>query len=426
MSYKIAYLVSRFPHLPETFILREMIELERQGWEIALYPLIRQHQAVIHQEARAWLPRARWLPYFSPAVLRANIKQLASDPGRFAETASQALGGNLFSQKFLVRALALLPKAIMAACQMQQEGIAHIHAHYATHPALVAWIIHRLTGIRYSLSVHAHDIFVDTTMLERKLQGAEFIVAISEFNRDYLARLYGAWILKKIHVIHCGIDLARYRLCSGPAQNGEPFELLAIGSLQPYKGHRYLIQACALLKERGLPIHCRIIGEGGEHRNLERQIASAGLAEQVELLGARSQEEVAQLLTTAHAYVQPSVVANRGKMEGIPVALMEALACQLPVVATRLSGVPELVHPDETGYLVPPGDAQALAEALAGIYANPRQAASLAKAGRELVRKEFELQMNVERLAWLFAQVIEPQAPSMHPQDVTQWKFTSI
>jgi glycosyltransferase involved in cell wall biosynthesis len=187
-----------------------------------------------------------------------------------------------------------------------------------------------------------------------------------------------------------------------------------------------LIQACALLKERGLPFRCRIIGGGEERHSLERQIASAGLAGQVELLGARPQEEVARLLSNAQAYVQPSVVTDRGKMEGIPVALMEALACQLPVVATQLSGVPELVRPGKTGYLVPPGDAGALAEALAGIYANPGEATMLAKAGRELVRKEFELQMNVERLAWLFAQVVEPQAHKMHPQDVTQWKFTSI
>ena len=150
------------------------------------------------------------------------------------------------------------------------------------------------------------------------------------------------------------------------------------------------------------------------------------MAGQVELLGALSQEEVARLLPTAHVCVQPSVVDKRGKMEGIPVALMEALACQLPVVATQLSGVPELVRSGKTGTLVPPGDARVLADALAGIYANPGQAAAMAKAGRELVRKEFELQMNVERLAWLFAQTIEPQAPRLHSQDVSQWKFTSI
>ncbi len=407
MPQKIAYVMSRFPHLPETFILREMIELERQEtpsgqrWEVALYPLIFQKQAFIHPEAQPWLARVRWKPFLSAAVLRDNGRLLLRHPGAYAGLWAQVLRENISNLNFLARAIAILPQAVRMARAMQIEKVSHIHAHYASHPALAAWLIHRLTGLSYSLTVHAHDIFVRTAMLPTKLRAASFIVAISEYNREYLASLVGEWVRQRIHVIHCGIEPQLY-LPDGHGRSG-PFKIVNVGSLQPYKGQTFLVQACKHLAERGIPFKCQIVGGGEERQRLERLIKKLGLVEHVELTGPLTQAQVAALLVQADCYVQPSIITSSGKMEGIPVALMEALACQTPCIATSISGVPELIQPDKTGYLVPPGDALALADAMEQVYRHPETANSLAAAGRALVLQEYELQTNVRQLAALFS-----------------------
>lgn len=411
MAPRVAYLMSRFPHLPETFILREMTELEQQGWQVALYPLILQEQPVVHAEAEPWLARARRLPFISSKILAENARSLLQQPHRYSQSAGQALWENSRSAKFFSRTVALFPKAVYAARQMQREGVNHIHAHYATHPALVAWLIHRLTGISYSITVHAHDIFVQRAMLATKLREATFIAAISHYNVDFLAHTIGPWVRDKTRIVRCGIVPDHYPLRHHLPTPGEPFEIISVGSLQPYKGHPVLLRACALLRDRGIPVRCRIIGEGQERPRLEQMIEELGLASHVSLLGAQPQEAVARLLPTAHCYVQPSIIEPSGKMEGIPVALMEALACALPVVATSISGIPELVRPGETGYLAPPADSLALANALAEIYQQPERADKLGRAGRELVRQEFELKSNVRRLSNLFNQVITARQP---------------
>ena len=200
MTAKIAYIVSRFPHLPETFILREMNAIEKLARQIVLFPLIRQHQTIVHTEAEDWIERAHYKPYVSLAVLKANLIAFIKNPRRFLAVFGQIIVENLRSFQFLIRAIMLFPKAVAISEDMEAEGVKHIHAHYATHPALVAWIIHQFSGTPYSLTVHAHDIFVCRVMLDTKLREAEFIVAISEFNRNYLEENLGAWISKKIHI----------------------------------------------------------------------------------------------------------------------------------------------------------------------------------------------------------------------------------
>lgn len=407
MKRRIAYIMSRFPHLPETFILREMQAMENLGWDIALYPLIRQNQPVVHPQAQPWIPRARRLNFISPAIIAANARALCQRPRVYGGLWWRTLGENRSSPNFLIRAAVLMPQAVYAARLMQREGIVHIHAHYATHPALMAWIIHHLTGISYSITVHAHDIFVRTAMLATKLRDASFIAAISDYNRNHIVRLVGEWVCAKTHLVHCGIAPEEYTPRTQPHQVGERFEIISVGSLQAYKGHRYLIEACARLRAAAIPFHCRIIGDGAERARLMRLIAERNLGDQVELLGAQTQDRVAQLLPTAHCYVQPSIVAPSGKMEGIPVSLMEALACHLPVIATAISGIPELVRPAETGELVPPADADALADALIRVYCHPALAWMRAHAGRELVLREFDLQTNVRQLDALMERAVQ-------------------
>lgn len=399
---RVAYVMSRFPHLPETFILREMVALEAQGHQLSLYPLLVQQQPVIHPEARPWLARAFSLS--AAQLVAANVRALARNPRSLPALWLEMVRELRRSPGNLLRALYIFPRAVAAAQAMRAEGIEHIHAHYATHPALFAWLVSRMTGIRYSVTVHAHDIFVDQTMLGRKLGDAAFVVAISQYNRDFLARRLGPWILDRTHLVHCGVLPERY--ASTPATHpaaSRRLELLSIGSLQPYKGQRYLLQALARLRDLGVPFHCRIAGEGEERPQLEALRAALGLDGRVELAGACTEEQVAALLARANCYVQPSVVAPSGKMEGIPVALMEALAAGLPVIASDLSGIPELVQPGRTGYLVPPADSAALADCLAHVHRRPEEAAALAAAGRELVVNCFNIRTNARRLAGLFS-----------------------
>lgn len=409
MSGVIAYVMSRFPHLPETFILREMDALEDLGWEIALYPLIRQQQSVTHDQAQRWVDRACISPFFSGEVLWSNLNTLFHKPVTYIVTAFRVVWENILNPKFLLRALVLFPKAVHMATQMSQEKVDHIHAHYATHPALVAWIINQLSGISYSVTVHAHDIYVHKTMLKTKLGDATFLIPISEFNRRYLENEVGISVKNKAHVIHCGIDPDWYSDGEGKNDSENVFSILNIGSLQTYKGQKYLLEACSILAQRGVPIHCKIIGEGEQRAALEAYIAAKKLESYVTLMGALSQEDVARLIPRADCYIQPSVIDPSGKMEGIPVAIMEAFAAGIPVIATDISGISELVQPNLTGFLVPERDAGALADAIQAVYDDLDYSRKLASRGQELVLSEFNLKNNVNRLSLKFNQIVAEQ-----------------
>ena len=406
---KIAYIVSRFPHLPEVFILREMEALKAMGRQIELYPLICQKQSVIHKEAAPWIKQAHRIPFLSLGIIKANIRTLNRTPGLYLSTLTRALWENCISLRALIKTMVLIPKSFYMAVLIKDQGIGHIHAHFATHPALTAWIIHRMTGISYSITVHAHDIFAHKAMLETKINEAAFIAAISNFNRNYLAEKIGDRIRHKIAVVRCGITPEHYEQPIKIRQPGQRFKLICTGSLQPYKGQKDLIKACAMLRDNGLDFCCRIIGEGEERPSLEKLITSLHLDDHVMLLGAKTQNEVAALLKTAHCYVQPSIIMPSGKMEGIPVALMEAMATGLPVVATSISGIPELVRNEETGYTLAPGDPRQLAACIKQVHRHPDQAVKRAQKARQLVLDEFNIEKNAQRLSHLFSKSINRQ-----------------
>ena len=393
--------MSRFPHLPETFIVREMNELTHQGWDVSLYPLIRQDPAVVHRSAEKWKSLAHRLPYLSLGVLCANIDWFFRRPFRYVSTFFRAVLENVTCPNYLVRMLALFPKSVYAASLMQVEGIQHVHAHYASHPALAAWIIHRLTGITYSITAHAHDIYVRQNMLATKVKDAVFVVAISKYNREFLARLCGEGVRGKIHVIHCGVALNRFER-RPPSTPHTPMRVVSVGSLQPYTGQSFLVEAFALLRDRGVPATCTIVGHGNMADSLRALIREHDLDDVVQLAGMKTEDEVAACLREADCYVQPSVVTPEGKMEGIPVAIMEAMASGVPVVATAISGVPELVRAGETGRIVPPEDASALADAIADVWQNPGDSARMSEAAHSLVMEEFEIAGTVKSLSETF------------------------
>jgi glycosyltransferase involved in cell wall biosynthesis len=305
----------------------------------------------------------------------------------------------------------LFPRAAWLARRFKETGVTHIHAHYATHTALVAWLIHQMTGIPYSVTVHAHDIFVEKPMLATKLLGSVFVSAISEFNRQYLEDLLGPWVRQKTQIVRCGIDPSYYRENEFDRTQTGRLEIISVGSLQPYKGHIFLVNACSELQKRSIPFRCRIVGGGDLRSMLEHAIQENHLEDRVELMGPRTQDEVSQLLRTANCYVQPSIVTPSGKMEGIPVALMEAMASGIPVVATSISGIPELVKHGDTGWLVPPEDVAALADVLSQIHQDPVEAQKRARSGRRWVLDEFDLSSNAKRLSLLFNQASLSSSP---------------
>ena len=401
MANRIAYILSRFPKVSETFILREIIALENKGVEIELYPLILEKQAVVHPEAKPWLEKLCYFPWMSVDVFRANIRSFIRAPFRYLQLWGSTMLGNGSNFKFLARAFIIFPKAVRMAEEMQKQGIQHIHAHFATHPTLTAWIIHNLTGISYSVTVHAHDIFVTQTMLKTKLEKASFIISISEFNRRFLAEHIGKEIVENIKIIHCGIELAMYAEKTD-CPIDQKMCIKSIGSLEDYKGMSYLIEACALLVEHDIPFECEIIGEGEKRASLEALIKKHSLENLVSLAGAKTQNEVANALAKANCYVQPSIIIESGKMEGIPVSIMEALGSGLPVIASDISGIHELIRPGETGYLVPEKVPGKLADTLLYIFQHPKEALQLAKNGQKLVEQEYNLEINSSRVALLF------------------------
>lgn len=398
---RIAYLMSRFPHLPETFILREMIEIDNLGWEITVYPLIRQKQQVVHEDAARFFHRVRNANLISPKLMAVNFQRFIRAPSVYLHTLGIVLWRNLRSPGFLLRSLIIFPAAVWMAGDMEARGIARMHVHYATHPALAAWVINRFTGIPFTITVHAHDIFVDQTMLAEKLEAAEHIITISDYNRCFLARKVGEYLLEKSKTIHCGVIPAKYGR-GEDACRSEVFRLLSIGSLQEYKGQKHLVEACRRLKRQGMQLRCTIIGSGHLRKKLESRIEQAGLESEVELAGPKTEVEVAEYLASADCYVQPSIIVASGKMEGIPVSLMEAMASGVPVVASRISGIPELVQADETGLLVAPGDSEALAEAIRSLALDDGLRMRLVNNAKKLINKEFNLQRNVRKLMDLF------------------------
>ncbi len=360
----IAVLVSRFPLVTETFILREIIEMERQGQPVVLVPMIRENPSVIHEAARPWIDRALFTPWMFRFPLRTLPLLL------------RLILGTLRRPATLLRTIALFPKSVWLAGELQRRGVTHLHAHFATHPTTMALIISKLTGIPFSFTVHAHDIQLDRSLLGWKIRESAFVRSISEFNRRFLLDLYPN---ARIEVIHVGVPK---RAASGLRERQLA---LCVAAHKPYKGLRHLIEACRLLRSEGVTFTCDIIGDGPQRPELER----LNHDHVVNLLGARTEDEVAKLMSESTLVVLPSVVAPDGQMEGIPVALMEALAMGVPVVSTRIAGIPELVR--DGGLLVPPGDARSLADAMRSLLENPEHAAAMGARGRAFVEREFAL-----------------------------------
>ena len=395
----IAYIVSRFPKLTETFVLYEIAELQRLGLEVLILPLQVTRERIVHPEAARMGTAVRAVPWMSIRTLAINLKWLLRHPVRYIGTWLRAVTGTLGSAKFLAGAILFFPKAVVFADMAQRLRIAHIHAHFASHPAMVAWMVHRLCGISYSFTAHGTDLHADQHMLRRKAREAAFAVTISDYNFRFIAAQCGDDVARRFQVIRCGVDLAVFSASRAAAIPGDRLRILCIAAFREVKGHRHLIDACARLRDRGVAFDCRLVGYGHLQRALECQIRDLGLEDLVRIAGPMPRPEVARLLGESDVVALTSVQVRSGSREGIPVALMEAMACGLPVVASRLSGIPELVEDGVTGCLVPPGDPDAIATAMERLAANPALREQLGRDARRQIEKSYDLSRNAQVLA---------------------------
>jgi colanic acid/amylovoran biosynthesis glycosyltransferase len=397
---RIAYLVSRFPATTETFVLRELNGVARE-LDVELHALFPPPaDDIVQPDAQQWVDRLQ-RPGAGEGML-ALAGWLVRRPVRTLGTIATVAAGHVRHPRILVRALATVPLAAAHARRFQRTEIAHVHAHFATYPALTAWIAHRLAGVSYSFTPHAHDLFVHQAMLARKAADAAFVVGISEFNRRFLHEHVGAGL--NVPIVHYGIDPSRFAFRVRPENGSVPPRIACVARLLPYKGHSVLLQAIAGAEPPLAGARLELVGDGPSRDELEREAVRLGVGDRVRFHGSVPEPEVAAVLAEADVFALPSIIAPDGDMEGIPNALIEAMAAGLPAVSTYQSGVPELIDDGRTGYLAQPGDVDGLREALVRALTEPDPAAR-ARAARAVVEAEFSTQRSAGRLVELFRAV---------------------
>jgi glycosyltransferase involved in cell wall biosynthesis len=401
---RIAYIMSQFPKISETFVLYEMLEMERLGAAVEVFPLRRGPRGPRHPEAVAYEERAHFIPALSWEAVKALLRGVARDPAGCLRVYREVLWGTRRSRKFFLGALLYFPKCVAMAERMQALGVDHIHAHFASHPALAALIVHRLTGIPYSFTAHGSDLHVDRRMLDAKVDAAAFVVAVSSYNRELICETCGEGARDKVVVIHCGADASVFAARNGhqPDAGGHDGErkirIVCVASFEEVKGHTYLLHACRLLLDRGVEPRCDLVGSGPLLSRMKDEARRLGIDRYVTFHGALPRDQVGRIVSAADVAVLASYPTRSGRREGIPVALMEAMMSGLPVVASGLSGIPELVLHERTGFLVPPGDPWALSERLECLADAPLLRRRFGEAGRARVAEAFDLRGNVRLL----------------------------
>lgn len=393
----VALLVKRFPKLSETFVLEEVLGLERLGVPLRIYTLAPPSDELAHPavaQVRAPVVPVPASPLREPMSFAVrHLHEAAAAPWRYLRALFNAVTRGRAGWRDFARAGWL-------AGQLRADGAAHLHTHFISTPADVAELVSAMSGLPFSISAHAKDIYLSRPDdLNRKLHAARFTVTCTEFNCRVLRRLAPTASVQRMY--H-GIDAGAFHPSRRAVPSLVPM-ILSVGRLVEKKGLDTLIEACRLLRGRGVPFRCEIVGYGAERERLAALIERHGLADQVQLAGKLTREQVIDRYARAAVYVQPSRVAADGDRDGIPNVLLEAMAMGLPVVATRISGIPEVVKHRNNGLLVGAEDPSALADAVQQLVETPVLAAQLGRHARETVTRDFDNDRNLRVVLGLLA-----------------------
>jgi len=390
---EVAYLLERFPSFGQTFCYREVAELERQGTRVHVYSIRRP----VDEPRQNWddqlVRKVHYLPEEN-ALVR-EVDRLVRE-GRVSDTTRETVEKWGRQSDFL-----RLYQAIYVGQRLQQNGIRHLHAHFAGMAARTAFWINQFFGIQYSFTAHANDIFAPrdfVVSLAKLLANAAAIVTVSDYAAEFLRDRFPE-VFSKVHRIYNGVDLSRFH----PVDFGSGIPaIVSIGRLIEKKGFADLINACRLLKPRGRGFVCEIIGEGPLENALRSQIARDDLESCVKLAGPRTQSQIALSLAQATIFVLPCKREEGGGMDNLPTVIMEAMAAGLPVISTPLAGIPEMVQNNVNGILVREHDPEAVSAAIEYLIAHPEEARRFGDRGREIAREKFSIEASGRALRALF------------------------
>jgi len=415
--HRIAFLVKTFPRLSETFILNEILGIEDLGMELEIFSLRKQPPGAepVHPDVAKVKGSVTYIPSFVRPLLPpglalllfAQLMFLFTAPRRYFAAARFHFGsGNDPRLKDFLQAGYL-------AWTLRWRKITHLHAHFANLPTTVAEIVQCLTGIRYSFTGHAKDVYLTPPAeMARKIKKAECVLTCTAFNHRYLAEL--AEQGTPVHLAHHGIDVNRFRAIDEDSVRNIAIPLiLTVARLCEKKGLEYLIQACRILVNRGVAFQCQIVGYGPLENKLREMISSLGLQDEVSLPGKMTQDQLADLYPQANLFTLPCLVLENGDRDGIPNVLFEAMVSGVPVVSTDVEGVCELIEHRKNGLIVEQRNASALADAMQLLITTPGLRNELARSGRQTVLKNFTRQASAKHVYEILASVLDSQE-SMH------------
>jgi len=394
---KTGILLSGFPRISETFILNELLQLQYEGFPFMIFAL-KPGEKNVHLDVERLQKPVVYVPHKITLTVIVLALWSAFCIGlpclhQFFLVLSEIWRGGKKEKEF--NRLQSTVRWLWLCYQLRQNEITQIHAHFAHDPASMAFWAHQLLGIPYSFTGHAKDIYCySETQLKEKIHAARFVVTCTGHNRENLQRVSQNGT--PIHCLYHGIDFEKFKPVG--RKKTEPVLILAVGRLMEKKGFYYLIEACKILKAEGFPFQCQIVGDGPLRDHLAAHIENAGLSKLVTLPGKLTHQRLIPLYYRASLFVSPNILLANGDRDGIPNVIIEAMAMELPVVSTRISGIPEAVRHDITGLLVEERNTEALAAAMLAILINPWRAGQMGRAARVHAKKMFSLQNNVHKL----------------------------
>jgi colanic acid/amylovoran biosynthesis glycosyltransferase len=396
----IGYITDQYPATSHTFIQREVGALRACGVDVRTFSIHRAGADHVHSRAdrQEFESTYSLLPVRMRHLLAAHLTAAVRHPRAYAQTAVDAMRLPASGLRGRLWQLFYLAEAILLWWRCRPLGVRHMHAHFTSPAADVAHLFGRFmrrTAVgrgSWSFTAHGADITAaDARVLAAKVRDADFVVCVSDYGRSQLMALVEEEHWNRIHVVRCGVDLASYSSGDVRRANGVP-SILAVGRLVPLKGHGVLLEAIARLTRVGQPVRATIVGDGPHRAALERRARSLRVADRVSFTGTVGQDEIGGYYERADVFCLPSFI------EGIPVVLLEAMASGVPVVASRITGIPELVEDGTSGVLVAPGRSDLLAAALRSLLADTGRRAELAEQARRRVARDYELSGSAERL----------------------------